>query len=847
MGVAKRSQAEVTQTHLDNRLLEQAQAALIAVTPEGVITHWNNYAEIVYGYDRSEAIGSNIRDLIIPVSEKASFEGAFYDVLRGGIWEADARRMTKNGGYVDVHVSYSPLESEAGIVIGAVSVSFDITQRVRTERRLAVSYRVSRILSEAEHIFEATPLLLEAICRSLNWSLGALWRVDRMADELRCLDVWHDNSGEFTEFEDTTRWMTFKIGIGVPGRVWEARTTRWIEDVHVDTNFPRHAAADRAAFHSALGFPILLRGEVLGAMEFFSPEIREPDEDLIELMTSIGSQVGQFMERKQAEEDRRMTEARKTAIVESALDCVITMDHLGYISEFNPAAEEAFGYKHSDAVGQELASLIIPPHLRDGHRKGLLRYLETGDGPVVGQRIEITAVRADGTEFPIELAVSRVDIPGPPVFTGYIRDITQRKESEAERVRLLKAEQEARAQAEKASRRLAQLQRITDAALSHLAVDDLLDELLARITETLGSEVTAILLVREDTQDLSVRAIRGLGIAKTSLPTVPIGEQAAGMVAATGEPLIVNDLNESTIEAPILRQEGMRSLMVVPLLLGEVTIGVLVTAASEPDRFSEDDLMLLRLAADRVAAPIQNANLFEREHRINMQLQRNMLPAKIPHTPSMQVVERYVPGGAGLAVGGDWYDVMVLPDGRVGLVIGDVVGKGIRAAAVMGQLRNSLRAFALEGHPASFVVERINKLTDSFDRATMATMIYLLYDPDRREMAYANAGHPPPLIRHPDGSVEILKMTENIPLGVMAEETYALTHVTLAAGSEVLLYTDGLIEEPGESIDTGLDRLKDAVGAAPRDLEAFCDHILEAAFLERERSDDVALLAFRPD
>ncbi len=845
--MVKRSEAEATQSHLDSRLLEQAQAALIAVTPEGVVTHWNKYAEIVYGYDRVEAIGSNIRDLIIPASERASFEANFHDVLHGGIWEADARRQSKHGTYVDVHVNYSPLESEAGIITGAVSVSFDITQRLRTERRLAVSYRVSRILSEADHIFEASPLLLEAICRSLNWSLGAMWRVDRMADELRCLDVWHDASGEFTEFEDATRWMTFKKGIGVPGRVWDARATRWIEDLDVDDNFPRHAAADQAAFRAALGFPILLRGEVLGVIEFFSPEIRKPDEDMIDLMTSIGSQVGQFMERKQAEEDSRTSEARKAAIVESALDCVITMDHLGYVSEFNPAAEEVFGLNREEIVGQEMASLIIPPQLRDGHRKGLLHYLETGDGPVIGQRIEITAMKADGTEFPIELSVSRVDVPGPPVFTGYIRDITERKESESERVRLLQAEQEARAQAEKASRRLAQLQRITDAALSHLAVEDLLDELLTRITETLDSEVAAILLVREDTQDLSVRAVRGLGIHANSLPSVPIGEQAAGMVAATGEPLIIGDLDASTIEAPILRQEKMRSLMVVPLLLGEVTIGVLVTAAGEPNRFTEDDLMLLRLAADRVAAPIQNANLFEREHQINMQLQRSMLPAKIPHTPSMQVVERYVPGGAGLAVGGDWYDVMVLPDGRVGLVIGDVVGKGIRAASVMGQLRNTLRGFALEGHPASFVVERVNRLTESFDRATMATMIYVLYNPATREMTYANAGHPPPLIRHPDGSVQILKMTENVPLGVMTDETYALEHFDLAPGSEVLLYTDGLIEEPGESIELGLASLKETMGAAPHNLEAFCDHILEAVFKERERSDDVALLAFRPD
>src|SRR5438876_31088 len=124
--------------------------------------------------------------------------------------------------------------------------------------------------------------------------------------------------------------------------------------------------------------------------------------------------------------------ARKSAVFDSALDCVITIDHEGNILEFNPAAEQTFGYARDDVVGRQMAALIIPPSLRDAHHRGLAHYLATSEGPIFGQRLELTAMRADGSEFPVELAVARVDLPGQPVFNGFIRDITERKQAEQE-------------------------------------------------------------------------------------------------------------------------------------------------------------------------------------------------------------------------------------------------------------------------------------------------------------------------------------------------------------------------------------------------------------------------------
>lgn len=828
-------------------LLDQAQTALIALDAGGRVTYWNRHAGILYGFSGEEAMGQHVRDLIVPLRQRKTFEKAIEAALAGDTTETDMPFLHSSGRELHTHLTISPAQEDDAETVGVVMVAFDITERVRTEHRLSINYEITKILAEAEHMYEAAPRILEAICKTLELSVGSLWRLDRIADELRCLEVWSEPRGALKTFDEASRWISFRRGVGLPGRVWMSRSVEWIRDVQVDNNFTRRAAADEAGLHSAFGFPMILRGEVVGVLEFFSEDLREPNEDIIRLMASVGSQLGQFMERKQAEDDRRMSEARKTAILQSSLDCIITMDHLGYILEFNPAAEATFGYRRDDVLGKEMAGLIIPEHLRDAHRKGLLHYLETGDGPVIGSRIEITALRADGSEFPVELAITRVDMPGPPIFSGNIRDITERRESEQERLRLLEAEQKARSEAERASARLARLQTITDAAFSNLSLDDLLEEILDRVRNALGSDMSAILLMRDESPDLAVRAVKGLDLDPSKLPVIPVGEQAAGIVAESGRPLIVEDLQASAVEAPVLKARGMRSLMAVPLLVEARTIGVLITASQQFALFTEEDQMLLRLAADRIAAPILNASLFEREHRIATTLQRSLLPTKLPALPGLSVQARYVPGGRGLDVGGDWYDAMALPNGRVGLVIGDVVGKGIRAASIMGQLRNAMRAYALEGHEPASVVGRINKLTDSFDRVTMATMIYLVYEPSDGSAKFVIAGHPPPLVTFPDGTVSFLDGEKNLPLGVMSEHTYTAERFTLEPGTSIMLYTDGLIEEPGASVDDGLERLRSAVQEGPEDLDLLCDHVLEEVFRERERSDDVAILAIRSD
>ena len=307
--------------------------------------------------------------------------------------------------------------------------------RQLAERRLRVEHAASQALAEASDLKDASRRMLDAVREAYGWDWSALWVADREARVLRCAETRAVAGFPAGAFEALSRSTTLAPGAGLPGRVWQTGKPAWIENVQADANFPRRAAAREVGLHGAFCFPLLWDGEVVGVTEFLTREVQPPDEPLLSMLEAVGRQVGQFIRRKQFEDEIRRSEARFAAVVQTALDCIVGMDHEGRVTEWNPAAEQTFGYSRDDAMGQEMASLIIPPALRDQHRQGLSRYLATGQGPVLGRRFEITAVRRDGSEFPVELTIIRLPGEGPPAFTGYIRDISDRKTAEEARRR----------------------------------------------------------------------------------------------------------------------------------------------------------------------------------------------------------------------------------------------------------------------------------------------------------------------------------------------------------------------------------------------------------------------------
>jgi PAS domain S-box-containing protein len=294
-----------------------------------------------------------------------------------------------------------------------------------------VEHDVAQILAQTESPVEAYVATLESIGRSLGWELGAVWEVGPDDRRLRCVCTWHAGDGA-PEFEALSERMTLGAGEGLPGRLLVSGRPSWILDTPEDRNFPRADVARRAGLQAAFGFPLLSPRGVVGAMEFFTRELREPDERLLESMAVIGSQVGQFVVRRHAEAEVRASESRLRAMLEAALDAVVVMDHSGRILDWNHAAETTFGYRAHEAVGNDMADLIVPPHLRASHRKGLARFLESERAVILDKRLELTAVHKNGAEFPVELTITRIGLPGPPTFTGYLRDITDRKRAESE-------------------------------------------------------------------------------------------------------------------------------------------------------------------------------------------------------------------------------------------------------------------------------------------------------------------------------------------------------------------------------------------------------------------------------
>lgn len=304
-------------------------------------------------------------------------------------------------------------------------------------RQLALQQAASSVLATASSFDEALPPLLRAICTTLGWRVGAAWLLDVQAGLLRCRATWPDDAA-LAEFTALCRDETLAHGVGLPGRAWETGEPTLFAPLPTDpSNFPRAHVAARAGLQAGIAFPVVVGGEPFGVLEFFNDALVPPDEDLRRTMGAIGALVAQFVARTRAVEALRDSEMRKAAMVESALDCIVCMDADGLITEFNRAAEETFGYRRADVLGRPLSEVIVPPELREAHRSGLRRYLATGEQHVLGQRIEITGMRSDGTLFPVELAIVRSDAAGGPQFTGFLRDLTDRARAEQERARLL--------------------------------------------------------------------------------------------------------------------------------------------------------------------------------------------------------------------------------------------------------------------------------------------------------------------------------------------------------------------------------------------------------------------------
>jgi PAS domain S-box-containing protein len=566
----------------------------------------------------------------------------------------------------------------------------------------------------------------------------------------------------------------------------------------------------------------ITRGYSVGAIDYI---VKPVDPDVLR------SKVAILLELQRKNAELRASEERfRTAFEDAPIGMGLSTLE-GRWLEVNASLCDLVGRSPVQLLEQPLWELAHPAD-RQKERDSWRRLLR--DQPRLDQS-EKRFMRHDGKIVHALVNVSlTMDGHGAPMgFLWQLVDVTEQRLAEAERA--------ARTEAEAVAVTIGKLQQVTEAALEHLEPGELMALLVERIREAFRADMARILLIEPNREGkLTLGAAAGFGEA-TAPDTVPIGDVLT-QVVKEGRPVILDGKLGGAGLDPMLSAARPRAVMASPLTVKGRMAGVVELATRKERRFTPEEESLLVLMADRAGLAIEHARAYEREVGTVEMLQRSLLPDKLPLVPGVKLAARYRPGGAD--VGGDWYDAIPLEDGRVGLAMGDVVGHGLGAASLMGQLRHAARAYALEGHSPPAVLDRLDRLVRSLPGAQMATLLYLVVDPDMTTATFASAGHVPPLVVGPDGEARFLEGAPNPPLGVFDSSGHQELEVRLEPGSTIVLYTDGLVEERGVSIDAGLDALRRAA-ANPGDPEELCDHLVESMLAIHPAHDDIAVLALQ--
>ncbi len=527
-------------------------------------------------------------------------------------------------------------------------------------------------------------------------------------------------------------------------------------------------------------------------------------------------------------------------------DAVIVMSADGLVREWNPAAEITFGYSRSEAIGSEVAELMIPEPLRAAHRYALGRYLKTGEGTVVGRRLELTGIRRDGSEFLVELTITALSQYDPPLFVAFVRDLSEDPLPSRDTARL----QQRMAFLARTSlvldrsldlnETLRTLADLTVRGLSQLTVIDLLDDDGSVHTAVAAAPDPARAREIEDMREAHPLTLAG------SHPVSAVLRSAQPMLLPAMTPSFLRDIAEGTEHFELMRRMRYHSAIVVPLTARRRPLGTLsLLRMKDAPSYNQDDLVLAEELARRAAMAIDNARLFEATTHIARTLQASLLPQSLPAIPGVAIAGRYRAAAADQEVGGDFYDAFAIGEDRWGIVIGDVCGKGPEAAALTALARYTIRA--LSDHAPAQVLSRLNAAVLRAREETSHRFLTAIFAvAETRDgtlhVELAVGGHPPPALLRGDGSVEQVEVAGPL-IGVLEAPDYPPAHCVLSPGDTMVLYTDGLTDARAPAqILSGSDVLE--LLARSRGLPA--DGL--AAFLEAEATggedprDDIALL-----
>jgi len=419
-------------------IIDTSPSAVITADEAGLITGWNRKAEEIFGWSHDEAVGRTLAGTIIP----DRYRDAHHRGLARFIETGDGRlvgktvelaAMRRDGHEFPAEISVSAT-SRSGVRVAFVAFVTDVSQRRMAERLRGVQFAVTRPLANAESWAEAAPQVLQGICEALGWTVGEFWAVDREANVLRLECGWSRPAKDVAAFEAASQQLSFARGAGLEGRVWANGRPASIEDVASDGD-PRAAAAMIAGLRGTFAFAVTNGRKVTGVITLFSLERRSLDRATLRVMSDIGSQIGNFIERRRAEEELRRSGDRIRAILDNVADGIITVDDRLIIRSYNPAAERLFGYAPEEVLGKDFARLIADP-LRSEIKPQLRAYLRPHKREVMIGSHETSGLRKDGSSFPMEFNVGRL---GPQrLVIGSLRDFSERKaETEALQYRAL--------------------------------------------------------------------------------------------------------------------------------------------------------------------------------------------------------------------------------------------------------------------------------------------------------------------------------------------------------------------------------------------------------------------------
>ena len=385
------------------------------------------------------------------------------------------------------------------------------------------------------------------------------------------------------------------------------------------------------------------------------------------------------------------------------------------------------------------------------------------------------------------------------------------------------------------------------AALAALVVPAFADHCVVDLIDDDGNAIRRVALVHADgvAPDREVWAVPGQVVAyPADHPAIIAMRSGHAVVEHAADDPDFHHIAPTPESAEYGRRIGVRSAMTAPLVARGEVLGAVSFVTSVSGRvFTDGDREMGEQIAARAAIALDNARLYAREQRIALALQRSLLPDRLPVTPSLETAAVYRPAAEDGTVGGDWYDVIPLPCGRVALVMGDVMGRGVQAAALMGQLRAAVRAYAAQDLPPGELLGHLDGLVRGLAHDTLVTCIYAVYDPVEEALCFANAGHVPPLLRS-DAGVQLLDVG-GVLLGA-GDNYYEQSELEFAADAVLLVYTDGLVERRRRDIDEGINRLSQHLSTATGDLESMARELVEAHADRADEVDDVALMLVRP-